>query len=827
MHELCDRDSSSIRRNNVSIGLVVHFVLSVGSLLLSDREACGDEIPSFAKTHCVRCHNDQNSEANFRIDNAPTDVQDSQFGSVWSRAYERINSGEMPPKDEPQPTADERYQTMEWISKQMLAWDATQNAKIEKVSFKRLSRVEYVNTLRDLLGFNYYPTDPGGLPEDPNWHGMERMGNVLSLTPSHIERYIAAAEFALENVVPLSAPPQPWRHEWSAPGTISAKGYTERLATDPTTPRHRMLIGPANNWKHYVGGIERIVVPHSGQYRIRIQASGLRPGLRPTGGSVPHMVLYNVNLDRILLEQDVDAPEDQPKTYEFHVELPLGPHDLVLRNELPGYSPYEPHQRAGFVEIFTKIAKGRAPFLEKVSDDQFRPYVPLLILDYFTIESVVDPWPPAAQRALFAEFDRDDSHSDERRRESIIAQFAQRAFRRPLRPHELDAYVAISRKTQATGLTFESSVRESLLAILCSHDFLFLVEGETGSVRTRLNDHELASRLSYFLWSTAPDALLLQLAFDGQLHEPSVLATQTRRMLQDERASQFAADFSRQWLRLNDVGKFPPDKKLYPTFDAGLHRSMVSETQAFFAKVFHENRSVKELLDSDWTMVNNRLAAHYNIPDVVDFTLKPIPLKPDQHRGGLLTQAAVLTMTSDGFRHRPVHRGKWVSEVMLGIVPPPPPPNAGTIPATAEGEAKTTLRAKLESHRSQASCDACHRNIDPLGFPFDNFDAIGRWRTVEEVATGTGESPVIDASGQLADGRGYAGPDEFKKLLLADSEKLATHLAEQIAQYGLRRTLTFSDKQQIASIVRSTQAEGWKLQSIIEALMLNELFQTR
>lgn len=778
-----------------------------------------DAVPSFFATHCLRCHNDSTHEGDFRIDDMPQSIDDLSFGPRWSRAYERIISGEMPPKEEPQPSPKERYDATEWISLGIQAWDSAQNAKLERVSFKRLTREEYVNTIQDLLGYTYHPTDPGGLPEDPHWHGIERMGSVLSLTPSHVERYIAAAEQALQCVIPLSPPPQPWQWEWTAPGIINWNGYLQKLKQDSNTRKHRLLIGPANNWKHYVGGLNQIQVPYAGQYRITIVASGLRP----QGGSVPHLVLYDATIDRTLAERDVDAPEESPLTMEFLVWLPRGSHDLVLRNELPGSSPYEPHQRGGNVDIFTNLKSGRSPFLEKVSDDQFRPYYPLLILDRVLIESVVDPWPPLAQQQVFSVAGQQDAiHA-----QSILRSFGERALRRPLSNEDIGKFQSIFETSRKTGLSFERAIRESILAMLCSHEFLFLVEGSTEEMRATLNDFELASRLSYFVWSTMPDEQLMQRARKGELRQKEVLRAEFDRMIQDPRAKRFAMDFSRQWLRLNEVGKFPPDKKLYPQYDAGLQRSMVAESQAFFEEVLTKNLSVREFLDSDWCVLNNRLGEHYGISGVADFHFRPVPVSREQHRGGLLTQASVLTMTSDGFRHRPVHRGKWISEVIFGIIPPPPPPNAGTIPATPEGATKTTLRAKLEAHRNVASCAACHEKIDPFGFAFENYDAIGRWRTVEDTLNGIGEIPVIDASGQLADGRTYTCPEDFKKLLLADTNKFATALTEKIATYALRRGLTFSDRQAIVRLVEQSESSDWRLRDLVQQLVLSDLFQAR
>lgn len=776
-------------------------------------------VPEFFKNHCFRCHGPAKQEGKFRFDKAPGNPVDREFGETWARVLERLNTGEMPPKEELQPSAHERAAAAEWIATGLRAWEATRLASNERMSFKKLTRGEYVNTLRDLLGVTYHPTDPGGLPEDPNWRGFERIGSVLSLSPSHIERYVAAAENALKEALPLSDPPAPWSARYNALG-MKYGGTTSvvRLPRGGISEKHRLVLGPGSNWRTSPGGLIAIPFPRSGEYRIRIGCSGLRPAK----GSLPHLRLYDATIDRVLLEQDVDAAEDKPIVVEGRVRLSAGSHDLVLYNQLPGASHYDITTRTGNVDEFTTLRKGRSPYLQKLTDDDYKPLFPLLILDYAEFDIDLAEWPPAAQQRILTPGAKDPDHA-----QAILAAFAERALRRPLKSGELQQYLAIWSASQQAGATFEESVRDTLLAILCSHDFLFLVEGSADEGRARLNDWELASRLSYFLWSTMPDEELVAAARSGQLHEPSVLQSQLKRMSSDARSQRFAQEFAREWLQLRDVGKFPPDKKLYPDYDDQLQQSMIAEPQAFFERVLAENRSIREFLDSDWTMANGRLAEHYGLTGVVDFAMRPVKLGPEHHRGGLLTQAAVLSLTSDGSRHRPVHRGKWVLETIFGMSPPPPPPNAGTIPPAAEDQPKTTIRAKLESHRQNAQCAACHAKIDPLGLAFDNYDAIGRWRTSEDSNLGTGDAPPVDASGSLPDGRTFSGPKEFKQLLVADVDRFALALAEKLATYALRRGISVTERQAIQDIAARARQDNYRLQSLVTALVLSDLFQGR
>ncbi len=313
----------------------------------------------------------------------------------------------------------------------------------------------------------------------------------------------------------------------------------------------------------------------------------------------------------------------------------------------------------------------------------------------------------------------------------------------------------------------------------------------------------------------------------GKLHQPAILRAEAQRMLADKRSAAFADSFPRQWLQLRRVGMFPPDRKLYPNYDDYLEKSMVDETTAFFREVLTHNLGIGQFLDSDWTMLNRRLAEHYGIAGVEGEAFQRVALKPEYHRGGLLTQASILSLTSDGTRHRPVHRGKWILESMLGKAPPPPPANVPALKSSASNQPKMSLRAKLEAHRQDPNCAACHRKIDPLGLAFDNYDAIGHWRTVEAVSDGAGANPALDPGGVLPDGRKFADAAGLKKLMLADEDKFATAFTEKLATYALRRAMTFPDRARLQRITVQSKSNGYKLASLVQTLVTSDLFQGR
>jgi len=524
----------------------------------------------------------------------------------------------------------------------------------------------------------------------------------------------------------------------------------------------------------------------------------------------------------MLFEQDVVTTEFTPVTLEFQAHLPAGNHPIRMTNEAPGPSNLPRAGRNGNHPFFT-IKQGREPWQTKLTDEEGNAILPFLIVDWVEIEGpIADSTPSIAEKEYLPKGSGDLAQARE-----ILGRFTERAFRRPVKAVELDRYVKLVDSEMQSGEKFEAAMKTGLLAVMCSKDFFYLVEGSPEQNQVRINDWELASRLSYFLWSTMPDAALLESARNGTLHQSDVLRAQVGLMLHDPKIAQFADAFPRQWLQLRRVGMFPPDKKIYPTYDDYLQKSMIEETTAYFGEVLGKSLSLREFLDSNWTMLNARLATHYEIPGVNEDRMQRVTLRPEDHRGGLLTMASILSLTSDGTRHRPVHRGKWVLESLLGKPPPPPPANVKPIETTPPTQKKMTLRMKLASHKTDPTCAACHVKIDPLGLAFDNYDAIGRWRTEEAVRDGSGENPKVDASGELVDGRKFSGPEELKKILISDIDKFNTAFVEKLATFALRRGMSIDDRGALADIARQSKAADYRLESIVEALVVSDLFQKR
>ena len=727
---------------------------------------------------------------------------------------ERISSGEMPPEDEENlPTPDQSAVIVEWLAARIAEGKAARLASRQRVNYRRLSREEYVHTVKDLLGVSYDAAGPGAFTEDPEFHGFERIGSILSLSASHIEKYFQAAETILNEAYPKSEPKE---------------FELERLAVDPTRyPESQLKRLQENNAEHF-----RFELWPQDKFRYanpgRLQVSGVYEmsitlsGLKPKGGRSPRLHVYHEGLDRILFARDVIAPEDQPVTLKFQTHLPAGNQKIIVWNDVPGPSNLPRHGRHGR-RPFISIEDGRIPWQLKLTDEQGNSLYPFLIIDRVSWRGPVISDAEAALRARYVP--ADDGGVDEARR--VLGELAKRAFRRPLRPGELDLYANITESELQAGEEFLPAVKAGMLAILSSKSFLFLEEGSAEEDRFELNDWELASRLSYFLWSTMPDDELFRLAETNRLAEPDVLKRQIDRMLEDPRASRFADSFSRQWLRLRKVGMFPPDKKLYPEYDKHLEESMVRESQLYFGKTLKENLPIRELIDSDWTMINPRLALHYGIDGVESDGFQRLDLLPGHHRGGLLTQAAILSLTSDGTRHRPVHRGVWISEVIFGKSPPPPPANVDPVEPNPANSPKATFREKLEAHIHDENCASCHRKIDPYGLAFENYDAIGRWRTEEIVPQGTGKNPPVNPNGELPDGRPFSNPKQFKELLLEDVDQIGEAFVKNLAVYALRRTLTFDDQDEIKQITTEAKANNYRIRGLLETFVLSDLFLKR
>ena len=807
-------------RLGVTAVIAAFALLASASLQAEQPRDLEQVMQPFLKKYCVECHSADVQKGDFRVDNLSPKVG-TENTPQWLEIMERINSGEMPPEDaKVRPKAEESARIVEWIAARMKEGEAARMAARGRVSFNRLTRDEYVNTVRDLIGVEYDAKDPGALLEDPEWHGFERIGSVLTLSPSNIEKYLTAAETILAEAypdpLPANAKPAP-PFGGSKPAIVEEQineRHRERLRELGLLDKVRFEMWPGDIFR----GSSIGQLPEAGVYEISYKLSGLRP----PQGRAPRIKVYHELLDRVLFEQDIVADEDKPITVTFRAHLPKGHQSIFVYNDVPGPSNTPRSGRHGEVPfISTKI--GRIPWQMKLTDEAGHARYPFLILDTVSWKG---PIVEEHEKQLRDDYMPREEGNMQQARE-CLARLAGRAFRRPVTDEEIAQYMRIVQSELEAKETFRNAMKAGMLAILNSKSFLFIAEGDENASRQTLNDWEIASRLSYLLWNTMPDAELFALAEQGKLRDKAVLEQQVARLLADARSQRFTDSFATQWLRLKKVGMFQPDKNLYPDYDKALESSMVGETKAFFREVLSSGLTLREFLHSDWSMLNLRLAQFYGLPEglVTDDDFQRVSLPADSHRGGLLTQAAILSLTSDGVRHRPVHRGVWVMESIFGKSPPPPPANVNPIPTNPTGP-KATLRQKLEAHIHDANCAVCHAKIDPLGLAFENYDAIGRWRT-EEVTDGVGENPKVTAAGKLPDGRTYQTADEFKKLLVEDLDAFNDTFIEKLATYALRRSMSFDDHDHLEAIAAASKAKDYRVTDIVTALVTSDLFQKR
>ncbi len=808
------------------------FVLALiftASLPLSGVVIGAEPFEAFLEKHCIRCHGPEKEKGDLRLDHLSRDFKLGVDSHHWAEALENVNSGEMPPKKEKKPTQEEIAAFVTNLDSLLKQGRASRMAARPAVTHYRLSRKEYQNTVYDLLGVRYDPAKPGELNADTLWHGFERIGSELSLSPSHMERYYRAAELVLDRAFPVVSS-EARKVRKTAADLRYGGGKDQQAALDrfgiKRPLRYLMFPGTTQNalspnWFGKTGP------EHSGLYKVRIQASGIRP----PGGQPAHLSIGKRTGEETvegIIEFDLTAPENSPQVFEFEVfvEMPATLDCCVVATDVVDRRSGAAFRnalgsRGGYIFTHSSETLLLNPNAPQMFDDKGNGLFSTVLLDWIEWEGPLV------------------SEAEKNRREGLLPpddatpevvvehlqRFAERAWRRPVKKEELEKYMRSYYSERETGEKSADAYRVAMQGVLTSRHFIYLVEGDPVT-RERLTDSEFASRLSYFLWSSMPDDSLFTATKNGTLKSDG-LNQEVDRMLSDSRANRFIDDFARQWLQLHRVGMFPPDKKLYPNYDAWLEASMRTEPVEFFREMYAKNMPIDSFIESNWSIANARLCDFYGLPEPKISGFQRVSLKPEDHRGGLLTMGAMLGLTSDGTRHRPVHRGVWLSDVILGKLPPPPPANVPAIEPSTQQSPKASLREKLEAHRKDANCAACHAKIDPLGIAWDNYDAIGQWRTREKIPAGVGEDPLINPAGIMPDGRAFKDANEFKQRLLEDREKIARAFIEHLCTYGLRRALAFDDQDDLKAIEMEAKKNQYRIKDIIRAVAQSDLMRKR
>jgi hypothetical protein len=754
--------------------------------------AVGEEPPSVRAAvtkFCVDCHDADTARGGLDLASIVSEGV-GRHPEVWETVVRRLRGRQMPPTGKPRPDEDTFTSVVSRLEADLDRAAAAKPNPGRTDTIRRLTRTEYQNAVRDLLALHIDATTL--LPADEASHGFDNV-TVRELSPTLLDRYITAAQKISRLAVGGAG---------RSPG-----GDTVRVKPDITQEDRAdgLPVGTRG------GTLIRYTFPQDGEYDVQVRLARDRneivEGLRE-----PHEM--EVLLDRERVKSFTVKPPAGGQGHEqvdAHLKLRLkvtaGPHDLgvtFLKNPASlletARQPYHAH--------FNMHRHPRlSPAVYQVS-----------VTGPF---GATGPGDTPSRRRIFPE--RPTSPADEEPcAKRILAALMRRAYRRPVADADVNRVLPLYRDARKGG-DFDAGIEAALSAVLVSREFLFRVErdppGVVPKTAYRVSDLGLASRLSFFLWSSIPDDELLGLAASGDLRKPGVLARQTRRMLADPRARSLVTNFAAQWLHLRNLDSITPDARLFPDFDDNLRQAMRHETELLFEEVVREDRSVLALLKSDHTYLNERLAKHYGIPHVYGPRFRRVALEPGSERGGLLRHASVLTVTSYATRTSPVLRGKWVLENLLGTPPPPPPPN---VPALADNSVAASLpvRERLEQHRANAACAGCHNLIDPAGFALENFDAVGRWRTTEE-------GQPVDAAGGLPDGTTFTGAAGLEAALLKRPELFVGTLTEKLLTFALGRGIEPTDGPAVREVVRTARAADYRFSALIEAIVTSPPFQMR
>jgi Protein of unknown function (DUF1592)/Protein of unknown function (DUF1588)/Protein of unknown function (DUF1587)/Protein of unknown function (DUF1585)/Protein of unknown function (DUF1595)/Planctomycete cytochrome C len=790
--------------------------------------------PFFAQ-HCYHCHNKDLKTANLNLGAFDTAASLTNDRATLKRILEKLSAGEMPPPEMTPPKPADIVAVTQWLARQLAALPNTSKGAVEttdtssgRVTVRRLNRVEYDNTVRDLLGVDRHSSDD--FPQDDSGYGFDNIADVLSISPVLMEKYLTAAEKISRTAI--------FGNEPMKPTLVSLRSGQRNQKPQMTPLTDYDLTGLSMpNAFHTTYRF-----PIAGEYVLRVNLGGDRPA----GSEALRLALWidgtenqQITVDPATVASFADAAEPQQlwgvKT-EFRVTLTAGDHWLAItiprlyEGLPPSYNGPNPSKRVIPPPTFKPPRNATPAEVEEHRKEFEKRLAEKIPANSARIGSVELGGPYAAvkgpsienQKKIYACGHLNGNH-EKRCSRVIVERLAHRAYRRPVTTTEVAQLTKLIAQVQKDNGSFEEGLAVGIQAMLLSPHFLFRIEARpparAAKASTSLTQHELASRLSYFLWSSMPDDELLAAADRGKLSRPATLAAQVRRMLLDPKADALANNFPGQWLQTRALESVKPDRKKFPDFDEYLRLSMARETALFFKSILREDRSILDFIDADYSYLNERLARFYGLTDVQGPEFRKVSFPNTAQRGGLLTHASVLTISSYANRTSPVLRGKWVLDNLLGSPPPPPPPD---VPNLNEEKIGTTssMREQLELHRKNPICASCHVRMDPLGFGLENFDAVGAWRAKD------GEFP-INASGELPDGRSFTGPQGLKSILKAQPDRFTETLTRKLLMYALGRGLEPADDVAVNEIVNKVAADNYRMSSLILGIVNSQPFQKR
>ena len=720
---------------------------------------------------CGTCHNPQVTSGGLDVAGLATPASPTRDRDAWEKILRRLRAGDMPPAGTRRPAPEQMAAMTAYIERAFERADAAAAPDPGRMTAHRLNRNEYANTIRDLLGVRFRADRD--FPADDSGDGFDNMGDVLTVSPLLMERYLAAAERIAGWTLSTALPVKPIEIDYRA-----RDRKIRRIDRGTVEADHR--------------------VEFAGEYVVRIGLPGERPKVGEQDAAPVTLALW---MDGALLLTKVVETKPSGLVYfdpyseeELRVTLPPGDHTF----------------RAGFIDD---------PFARTLSNDDAYNRRKNKFLDSIVF---IGPYPSAQPHAARARLLTCNPATGRACIERILTAVARRAYRRPPTRAEINGLLRFVDLARADGQSVEQGLQLALQAMLVSPHFLFRIERDTNPRDPKqvhaVSPFELASRLSYFLWSSMPDDELLALAESGRLRDPRVLDAQVERLLDHPRAAAFAEHFAGQWLETRNLDAVQPDPDLFKEWTPELREAMKQETALFFGHVLRENRTIGDFLTADYTFLNERLAAHYGIAGVAGPEFRRVPLTTDR-RGGVLSQASVLTVSSYPTRTSAVIRGRYVLQNILGMPPAPPPPDVPQLSESA-GDGSRSMREQLTVHRSNPACAACHRNMDPLGFGLENYDAIGRWRDAD------GKFP-IDASGTLPDGQRFATGGEMRALLVSQLPQFSRTLSAKMLTYALQRGLHPYDRRAVETVHQRVAGEGHRLRTMVHAIVDSLPFQSR
>lgn len=734
------------------------------------------QIAPFVKKYCVECHGAENAEGGIALHSFDSEASVLKGRKHWEKVLPMLQIEAMPPVEDgrARPTHDEFLAVTAWLDDKLFNIDCKINRDPGRVTVRRLNRVEYNNTIRDLLGIDFSPADD--FPSDDVGYGFDNIGDVLSVSPLLMEKYLDAAEKISEKTINSADP---------------TKAKKIRFAGKKLKPKG----GAHDNgdvWAIVSDGqvTAEHLFPRAGEYLLRAQAMADQAGTE--------LAKMTFKLDDKPVHTFEAKGQQVVDEFEFRMTVQAGAHQFSAAFPNDFYDPKA-----------TQGGKDRN-----------------LHVNWLEVVGPLDVQPddlPASHRRLIVAIPSATKPLVDAARENLRP-FLRRAFRRPATDDEINRFVPLVEMAVTQGETFERGMQFALQGVLCSPSFLFRIEQDANpndpKAKHEVGPFELATRLSYFLWSSMPDDELLSLAERDELRKPDIIQQQVKRMLKDQRSKALVENFAIQWLNLRSLNELMPDPTKFPDYSTQLRDDMRRETEKFFDHILREDLSTLELLDGKFTFVNERLAKHYGVDGVKGDEFQKVSLEKVRGRAGLLTQASILTVTSNPGRTSPVKRGKWIMENILGTAPPPPPPNVPGLEVTQAAKPDASLRDQLKLHRENAMCNSCHRQMDDLGFGFENFDAIGRWRDRD------GQHEV-DSSGVLPSGEKFNGSTELIAILKGRSKQFSRCLTEKLMTYAIGRGLEYYDRCAVDKVLSNHASDDYRFSTLISQIVLSEPFQMR